>query len=101
MKEDLSTLTDASLPVRPNSTLFMCVEKAAAVYTSPFFFCGETKKQKKTNNQEREREKVNICETWDEWWPENIPARVFFQIIHLAKDVVWTANHPVQGFLAR
>lgn len=63
MKEDLSTLTDASLPVRPNSTLFMCVEKAAAVYMSPFLFCGETKKQKKTNNQEREREKVNICET--------------------------------------
>ena len=47
MKEDLSTLTDASLPVRPNSTLFMCAEKVAAVYMSPFLFCGETKNKRK------------------------------------------------------
>ena len=63
MKEDLSTLTNASFPVRPNSTLFMCAEKAAAVYMSPFLFCGKTKKQKKINNLKREREKVNIGET--------------------------------------
>jgi len=80
MKEDLSTLTDASLPVRPNSTLFMCAEKAAAVYMSPFLFCGETKKQNiNKQSKKKEREKVNIGETWGEWWPENIPARVFFQ----------------------
>ena len=43
MKEDLSTLIEASLPVRPKSTLFMWAEKGAAVYMSPLLLCDETK----------------------------------------------------------
>ena len=52
MKDDLSTLIDASLPVRPKSTLFIWAENDAAVYMSPFLFCDGEKK-----NKNREKEK--------------------------------------------
>ena len=102
MKEDLSTLTDASLPVRPNSRLFMCAEKAAAVYMSPFLFCGKTKKNKTKQSIKKEKEKRStLARLGVNGGQKTSRLGCFCKIIHLAKDVVWTANHPVQGFLAR